>query len=207
MAVRTKRGKGAAGTETVYIKNMVCDRCIRVVREEFTSMGLDVRRIDLGEAEVGSVRGGLDRDAVRDVLQRNGFELIENANARLIEAVKKAVITFVHHRTGSEPGRRYTDFIASTVGRDYHSLSVLFSSVENVTIEQYYIRQRIERVKELMKYGDRTLSEIAYMMEYSSVQHLSNQFKSVTGLTPSQFKALGSGHAGRHHRLPLDKVR
>ena len=101
---------------------------------------------------------------------------------------------------------KYSEYIAQAVGKDYHSLSVLFSSVENITIEQYIIKQKIERVKELIKYDDRSLSEISYMMNYSSVQHLSNQFKSITGFTPSEFKKLSPAHH-HHHRIPLDKVK
>lgn len=208
MAVRTKRGNGAAGTETVYIKNMVCDRCIRVVREELNGIGLDVRRVELGEAEVRASNGAVDRARLRDVLAANGFELIVDGNGRLIEAVKKAVIALVRRdRSDVRDRRNYPKHIAASVGKEYHSLSALFSSVENITIEQYFIRQRIERVKELMFYGERTLSEIAYELDYSSVQHLSNQFRAVTGMTPTAFRAMNGERSGRNRRRPLDKVR
>ncbi|HLP16312.1 MAG TPA: helix-turn-helix domain-containing protein, partial [Bacteroidota bacterium] len=102
---------------------------------------------------------------------------------------------------------KYSEYLAREVGRDYHSLSVLFSSVESLTIEQYIIRQKIERVKEFLKYGDHTLSEIAAMMRYSSVQHLSSQFKSVTGLTPGEFKKRALTQPASVSRLPIDKVK
>ena len=192
---------------TLYIKNMVCDRCIRVVREELERLGLDIYHIELGVVRIGNKLQAGDIDTIKRVLSSNGFELLEDANARLIEAIKTAIIKFVHHNHDKEPMRlKYSEYIARELGRDYHALSALFSAVENLTIERYIIKQRIERVKELMRYGDQTLSEIAYMMNYSSVQHLSNQFKSMTGLTPSQFKKLGPGHH-HHHRLPLDKVK
>ncbi|MGE5313701.1 MAG: helix-turn-helix domain-containing protein [Acidobacteriota bacterium] len=191
---------------TLYIKNMVCDRCIRVVREELETLGYDVRRAELGEAEIAGAPSAGDLESIGRQLRRSGFELIEDKNAKLIEAVKRAIIRLVHKTDGPMPSK-YSDYIASEVGRDYHSLSVLFSSVENITIEHFLIRQKIERVKELMKYGELTLSEIAYRMNYSSVQHLSHQFKSVTGLTPSQFKELSAMHLPQASRLPLDKVK
>ena len=189
-------------TTTLYIKHMVCDRCIRVVREELQKLKHDVRHVELGEAEIGKTVDKKDFAIIKKVLVENGFELIENENAKTIEAIKTAIIKLVHHNHEAEPMKlKYSEYIAREVGREYHSLSVLFSSVENVTIEHYIIKQKIERVKELMKYGDHTMSEIAYMMNYSSVQHLSNQFKKTTGLTPSHFKKIKN-----KKRSPLDKV-
>ena len=191
---------------TLTIKNMVCDRCIRVVREELTKLGHDVRTVELGTAEVGTSLTVPQRETVRTMLFSNGFELIEDKNARLIEAVRTAVIRLVHHRHDREPLRvKTSEYIATAVGKDYHTLSALFSSVENITIEQYLIKQRIERVKELLKYEESTLSQIADELGYSSVQHLSNQFKSITGLTPTQFKQQTPKHL-RVPRIPLDKV-
>ncbi len=193
--------------QIIYIKNMVCDRCIRVVREELQNLGHDVRTITLGEVELSEQLDARDIVPLKQVLEKNGFELIENKNAKTIESVKKAIIQLVHNNHDKEPMKlKYSEYIAQTVGRDYHSLSTLFSSVENVTIEQYLIRQKIERVKELVKYDDKSLSEIAYMMDYSSVQHLSNQFKNVTGFTPSQFKKLAPKHQ-HHYRIAIDKVK
>jgi AraC family transcriptional regulator len=193
-------------TTTLYIKNMVCNRCIRVVKEELQKLGYDVRHVELGEAELGNNITKKDIGTIKAILFNNGFDLIEDENAKIIESVKTAIITLVHHNHDAAPMKmKYSEYIAKHVGRDYHFLSTLFSSVENVTIEHYIIKQKIERVKELMKYGDHSLSEIAYMMNYSSVQHLSNQFKSITGLTPTQFKKLSPKHS-LHHRIPIDKV-
>ena len=193
-------------TQKLYIKNMVCDRCIRVVRDEMQLLGHDVRNVELGEVEIGNTLKKDEIDSVKTMLLKNGFELIEDKNGKIIEAVKTAIIQLVHHNHDAEPMKiKYSDYIAKKVGKDYHSLSTLFSSVENVTIEHYIIKQKIERVKELLKYADRSLSEIAYELNYSSVQHLSNQFKSVTGFTPSEFKKLTPSH--HHHRIPLDKVK
>lgn len=189
---------------------MVCDRCIRVVRDELLHLGHDVRTVVLGEAEIAGSVTSEQMQAIKNMLVLNGFELIEDKNAKVIEAVKTAIIQLVHHNHDAAPLKmKYSEYISRAVGRDYHSLSVLFSSVENVTIEQYLIRQKIERVKELIKYDDRSLSEIAYMMNYSSVQHLSNQFKTVTGFTPSEFKKINPAHQHHHkhlQRMPIDKV-
>ncbi|MHB1050871.1 MAG: helix-turn-helix domain-containing protein [Bacteroidota bacterium] len=193
--------------QRLYIKNMVCDRCIRVVKQELENIGLDVRSVELGEVEVGDRLDTTTVEKIKHLLHHNGFELIEDKNAKLIESIKTAIIQLVHHNHETEPLKvKYSEYISKKVGKEYHSLSVLFSSVENITIEQYIIKQKIERVKELIKYDDLSFSEIAYMMNYSSVQHLSNQFKSVTGFTPGEFKKLAPAHR-HHHRRPLDKVK
>jgi AraC-like DNA-binding protein len=188
-------------TRTLYIKNMVCNRCIRVVREELEKLGLRIQRIELGEVDIA---GGkvIDLGNVRDVLLRNGFELIEDKRVKMIERIKLLILRLVQNDYRETPlPLNYSEYIARELGHDYHYLSSLFSSVENVTIEQYVILQRIERVKELLKYGEMTLSEIAFTTGYSSVQHLSSQFRKVTGMTPTYFKDLKKGM-----RKPLDKV-
>lgn len=187
--------------KTLYIKNMVCGRCIKVVREDLEQLGIDVLRIELGEVGVAHGRP-LDLRKVRSVLEGDGFELIEDKNARLIERIKLAILKLVQHdHTASPMQSNLSGYLSQEVGHDYHSLSSLFSSIENVTIEQYLILQRIERVKELLRYGDLTLSEIAFQTGYSSVQHLSNQFRKITGMTPSNFKDLK-----KSLRKPLDRV-
>lgn len=180
---------------------MVCDRCIRVVREELTRLGLDVRRVDLGEAEVAPGKRVVDLGTIAAVLEQSGFEYIEDKRRRTIEAIKVAIVQIVHGHHGSRPkGWKLSAAIASAVGQDYDGLSALFSSVEGITIEQFTILQRIERAKELLKYGELTLSEIAWELGYSTSQHFSTQFHTVTGMTPSQFRSLGKG------RVPLDKI-
>ncbi len=184
------------------IRNMVCDRCIRVVREELTTLGLDVRRVELGEAEVADGKRAIDLERIRGMLADNGFELLEDRRRKTIEAIKVEIVKMVH-RSPEAAGRRpnLSTHLSKALGQDYHGLSTLFSTIEGVTIEQYFIQQRIERVKELLKYGEHTLSEIAWQMGYSSVQHLSNQFRQVTGMTPTAFRTMGKGR-----RKPLDKV-
>lgn len=184
------------------IRNMVCDRCIRVVRDELTALGLDVRRVDLGEAEVADGRQPVDLDRIRLTLEGSGFELIEDRRRKTVERIKHEIIDLVHHQRGSSGKRpKLSDHLAAALRQDYHTISVLFSSMEGITIEQFFIRQRLERVKELLKYGEQTLSEIAWALGYSSVQHLSNQFRQVTGMTPSAFRKMG-----KTARVPIDKV-
>ena len=199
--MKNSRTPVKAVEDTLYVKNMVCDRCIRIVKEELEEIGLDVRSITLGEVVVASARA-TNLTEVRSVLEKNGFELIDDKKVKMIEQIKTLIINLVHHgNTGKSAAINYSAYIAQHVGHDYHYLSTLFSSIENITIEKYLIHQKIERVKELLVYNEMTLSEIAYQMGYSSVQHLSNQFKKVTGFTPSYFKTIKD-----NKRKPLDKV-
>jgi AraC family transcriptional regulator len=193
--------KRSNATTTLYIKNMVCNRCIRVVREELEKLELRVGRIELGEVDLVHAKP-VDLKRIKSALEENGFQLIEDKRVRIIERIKLAILKLVQHNYSESQLRlNYSEYISRELDLDYHSLSSLFSSIESVTIEQYIILQKIERVKELLKYGELTLSEIAFKMGYSSVQHLSNQFKRITGLTPSHFKYLKETL-----RKPLDKV-
>ncbi len=190
-------------TSVLLIKNMVCNRCIKVVKEELERLGLDVRSIVLGEVVVNGNKKDLPYDEIKKVLEENGFELIEDRKAKKIEQIKLIILDLVRRDDEKNPlNENYSDYIVEKTGMDYHYLSNLFSSVENITIEQYIILQKIERAKELLKYGELTLSEIAFKLGYSSVQHLSNQFKKITGLTASQFKNM-TGNT----RKPLDKIK
>jgi AraC-like DNA-binding protein len=191
-----------SSTTTLHIKNMVCNRCIKVVGEELKKLGYDMRSIVLGEAVIAGEMDAAATQRIRAALEQNGFELIEDQRVRTIERIKQVVLRLVRRDAEKEPLKgKVSELITREVGKDYHSLSTLFSSVENITIEQFIILQRIERAKELLKYGELTLSEISYTLGYSSVQHLSNQFKKVTGMTPSRFKRMVG-----NTRKPLDKV-
>lgn len=185
----------------LYIKNMVCDRCKRVVAEELGNLGYTVLQVGLGEAELAAAGSEVNLEQIREVLHNNGFELLDDRKTKLIEQVKLAIITLVHQGEEAELHINTSDYIAQRVGVDYHYLSTLFSSFEGITVEKYLILQRIERVKELLVYNELSLKEIAYMLGYSSVAHLSNQFKKVTGLSPSHFKQLKT-----EKRKTIDKV-
>lgn len=189
-------------TSTLFVKNMVCNRCIKVVNEELTRLGLEIISIKLGEVKINKLRDELPYSQIKAVLEENGFELIEDKKARIIEDIKIAIINLVYNDSSiSNKKINFSEFIKNKVGYDYNYLSSLFSSIENITIEQFVILQKIERAKELLKYGEFTLSEISYMLGYSSVAHLSAQFKKVTGMTASQFKTLTDAQ-----RIPIDKV-
>ncbi|MCX2740291.1 AraC family transcriptional regulator [Pontibacter anaerobius] len=188
-------------TKKIYIKNMVCDRCKRVVAEELQKLGYTVLQVGLGEAELSVESGEIDMEQLREVLENNGFELLDDRKTQLIEKVKLAIIELVHQAGEQELHTNTSAYIADKVGLDYNYISSLFSSFEGITIEKYLILQRTERVKELLVYDELSLKEIAYKLGYSSVAHLSNQFKKVTGLTPSHFKQIKSDK-----RKTLDKV-
>lgn len=190
----------ATKATTLSIRNMVCNRCVRVVREELESLGLPLQSVTLGEATFSRPLTPGELAAIRQGLAESGFEIIDDKRSRLIEQIKAFIINEVHH-AAPEQTTNLSDRLARELGRDYAYLSTLFSSVEDQTIEQYVIRQKIERVKELLVYDELTLSEIAWQLGYSSVQHLSTQFKKVTGFTPTYYKQLRE-----HKRLPLDEV-
>ena len=189
-------------TTSLFIKNMVCRRCIKVVSDELSKLGLDVLSINLGEVVIaGDIQKGGMTTIARALLE-NGFELIEDRRVKTIEGIKHAVLKLVYEEDlENNAPPKYSSYIAKELGQEYHALSTLFSSIENITIEQYIILQKIERVKELLKYGEQTLSEISYALGYSSVQHLSNQFRQVTGMTASAFKKMVE-----NTRKPLDEV-
>ena len=171
-------------TTHFFIKNMVCDRCVRTVADGLTRLGLTPVRVALGQA---TVAGQAAPDEVAAMLHQHGFALLDQPHAQIVERTKAAIIARVRQPRG--PVRlNESVYLAQAVGKDYAQLSALFSAETGTTIEQYTIRQRIERAKELLTYGELTLSEIAFQLHYSSVQHLSNQFHKVTGLTPTAFK-------------------
>ena len=186
----------------LYIKNMVCNRCIKVVKDELTKLKVNVRNISLGEVETVLPMNKLPLTTIREALERNGFELIENKKAKVVEKIKNFIIKTIYEKeTLLGENVKFSTLLEKELGLEYHYLSNLFSSQESITIEQYIILQKIERAKELLKYGELTLSEIAYKLGYSSVQHLSNQFRKVTGFSASQFKNLTN-----NMRKSLDKV-
>lgn len=185
----------------LFIRNMVCNRCIMVVRDELNKMELQPSQVTLGEAEI---EGDLDanrKEMLKQRLASLGFELLDDKKAMLVEKIKNAIIEIIHHGEDLDNRLKFSRQIQQKVGVDYHQLSTLFSETEGTTIEKYIILQRIEKVKELLVYNELNLSEIAFKTGYSSVQHLSTQFKKVTGLTPSHFKEIKD-----NKRKPLDQV-
>jgi AraC-like DNA-binding protein len=188
-------------TSVFHIKNMVCDRCIRVVREEMERLGLTVMDIHLGRLVLVEPEEGFPLERMETVLKQNGFELLVEKSAQLVEKIKTIIIELCQGKELEFMNINLSDYISGKIGRDYSYLSNLFSSVESITIEKYFILQKIEKVKELLIYNELSLSEIAYRLGYSSVQHLSSQFKKITGMTPSYFKK-----SKKLNRASLDQV-
>jgi AraC-like DNA-binding protein len=184
----------------LYIKNMVCNRCIMVVRTELKKFGLHPVSVELGEVELAGEINEEEKKALNEVMHQLGFQLINDKKSRWIEQIKNVVVELVHHQE-AQIKTNLSTYISEKINYDYSYLSNLFSEVQGVTIEQYYIAQKIEKVKELLVYDELSLSEIADELHYSSVSHLSKQFKKVTGLTPTHFRQVKE-----KKRKPLDEV-
>lgn len=174
-------------TVQLQIKNMVCPRCIKVVKEELSKLGLQVKKVQLGKASIVRI-STVSMDDISLALEKEGFELIKNPDDIIIEKIKHSVIELIHHSKKIDPSLRNSDFISKRLGKSYSSLSKLFSKQENITLEKYIILQKIEKVKELLEYGEQSLGEIASKLGYSNVHYLSTQFKSVTGMSVSEYK-------------------
>lgn len=185
---------------TLFIKNMVCNRCIMVVKAELDKLGLHAMSVGLGEVILNDELVEEERKQLEAVLIPLGFELINNKKIRIIEKIKNIIIELVHHKD-NDTKTNLSELLSTRLNHDYNYLSNLFSEVESTSIEKYFIAQKIEKVKELLVYDELSLSQIAFRLNYSSVAYLSNQFKKVTGLTPSQFKQIRA-----EKRKPLDEV-
>jgi AraC family transcriptional regulator len=181
------------------IKNMVCDRCILSVEKLLDESGIESKSIGLGKVELVRKLNPEEEKNISIKLKELGFELLEDKESQYVEAVKNAITDLIYNQEDTLKKYTISAFIEERVGREYKWLSQLFSNKEGDTIEHYVIAQKIERVKELLSYESLTISEIADKLHYSSVAHLSNQFKKITGYSPSQFKNFGE-------RKPLDKI-
>jgi AraC-like DNA-binding protein len=173
----------------LYIKNMVCSRCKMVVKSELEKFGLHTISVELGEVEIVETLNDDTKNELAVHLKLFGFEIIDDKKSRTIDKIKTLIIDLVHNKN-NEIKTNLSDFLVSHLMQDYNTLSNLFSEVENTTIEKFFISQKIEKVKELLIYDEMNLSEIAFMLNYSSVAYLSNQFKKVTGFSPTYFKQL-----------------
>ncbi len=179
---------------------MVCNRCILVVQNELDKLGIAANNIKLGEITLEKDLTTAEREALENVLDPLGFQVIDDKKSRMIEKIKNVIIDLVHHQD-NDAKTNLSDVLSDALHHDYNYLSNLFSDIEGTTIEKYFIAQKVEKIKELLVYDELSLSEIADRMNYSSVAYLSNQFKKVTGLTPSHFKQIREDK-----RKPLDKV-
>jgi YesN/AraC family two-component response regulator len=179
----------ATTTSVIYIKHMVCQRCIFAVEKILTENNIAFRLVELGQVHLEKSLHADILLTVNSQLNLLGFEILQNKQAKLIERVKNLIVSIVHHST-EKLQVNLSDYISKELLQDYNYLSNLFSEVEGTTIEKYFIKQRIEKVKELLVYDEHSLAEIAELLNYSSVAYLSNQFKKITGFTPSSFKLL-----------------
>ncbi|WP_442794645.1 AraC family transcriptional regulator [Pelobium manganitolerans] len=184
----------------LFIKNMVCKRCIIAVENELQKLDLKASLIELGEVTLQENPNLLQKANLEKALSKIGFELIDDRKSRIIEKIKNTIIVLVHQQN-NHAKLNLSDLLSEELHQDYSYLSNLFSEIEGITIEKYFIAQKIERVKELLVYDELSLSEIANLLNYSSVAYLSNQFKKTTGLTPSHFKQVKT-----NKRKPLDEV-
>jgi AraC-like DNA-binding protein len=168
---------------------MVSLRCKMIVKSELENMGLHFTTVELGEVEIKKELSAKEQSQLKTALLRFGFELMEDKKSILIEKIKNIIIEMIHY-SDEPPKTNFSNFLCEKLNYDYSYISHLFSEVKGITIEKYIIAHKIERAKELLIYNELTLTEIALSLHYSSVAHLSNQFKKVTGLTPSFFKQM-----------------
>lgn len=178
---------------------MVCSHCGEVLREKLEQAGFPVKEIELGEVTLHNPIDSGQKKDFTDLVRKHGFDIINDQNSKLVEQIKQLVIHLA--RTGRKLKNPLSDYLAKKLHKDYQHLSRLFSGVEGKSIERYYILQKIERAKELIVYGEKSLSEIAYDLGYSSQQHFSRQFKKETGLSPSHFSEIKE-----NRRISIDEV-
>lgn len=179
---------------------MVSNRCKIAVKEELKKLGLHFIIVDLGEVEIMENIAGEQLEQLKIALFNSGFELMNDKRAVLIERIKNTIIEMVHH-SDEIIKINFSDFLSEKLNHDYTYMANLFSEVQGTTIEQFIISHKIERIKELIIYDELNITEIAWKMNYSSVAHLSNQFKKMTGLSPSHFKQLK-----KKRRSPLEEI-
>jgi len=184
----------------LYIKYMVSNRCKMAVKEELRKLGLHFILVDLGEVEIMEDITRDQKELLKAALLNSGLKLMDDKRAVLIEKIKNTVIEMVHH-SDEVIKVNFSDYLSERLSHDYTYLANLFSEIQGMTIEQFVILHKIERIKELILYDELNITEIAWKMNYSSVAHLSNQFKKVTGLTPSHFNQLKG-----KRKYPLEEI-
>lgn len=185
--------------QTYYIKNMVCEHCAQVLQTELEGAGFEIHKLQLGELELKESLSDNEEELLYDLAKKNGFEIISDIGSRIVEQIKHEIINIIHSSKNLDSN--LSEYLSGEIHKDYQYLSRLFSGVEGKSIERYYILQKIERAKELIVYGEQTLSEIAYQLGYSNAQHFSRQFKKETGLSPSHFKEVKE-----NKRISIDRL-
>jgi AraC-like DNA-binding protein len=186
----------------LYIKNMVSNSCIRIVKEELQRTGfIKVNFVELGMADINYDSQLINLDGINTILKRNGFALINDKDSQLVEQIKTSVIQLIFYGNNANSLIRNSDYLSDKLGQPYAYLSKVFSERTGTTLEKYIILIKMEKIKELISYDEMTLSEISYQMGYSSVQYLSNQFKQITGYSVSEYK-----NQFRNDRKPLTSI-
>jgi len=185
----------------IHIKNMVCHCCIRVIKEELEAAGISVDEISLGKATISYEEHEITYDQIRTVLLDQGMDIIKTRDSQLVEQIKLAIVELIHHMNNTDSIVRKSEYLVGKTGLSYSYLSRIFSSQEHITLEKFIILNKIERIKELIDQEELTLSEIAYHMDYSSVQYLSSQFKQMTGMTVSEYR-----ESDRSSKRPIDRL-
>ncbi len=186
-------------TTHFHIKNMVCSHCAEVLEEKLLKAGFRVKKIELGELQLAEPLDETGHNKLVSVVRSNGFDIINDEGSRVVEHIKHLIIKQV--RSGESLEYNLSDYLSENIPKDYQQLSRLFSGVEGKSIERYFILQKIERAKELIVYGEKSLTEIALELDYSSQQHFSRQFKKETGLSPSHFKEVK-----KNKRTSIDQI-
>lgn len=186
--------------KTYFLKNMVCSCCLKLLKERLEKKDIQIQEIKLGEL-TAILKYNRQEEIIETVVEDLGFEIIKQRDEILVEEIKKAVIELIHQLNNVDSIIRKSDYLVEKLGMSYQHLSKTFSSHEPVTLERYIILQKTEKIKELIDSNEYTLSEISYLMDYSSIQHLSSQFKQITGLTPSEYK-----RSDRSMRKPIDDL-
>ena len=185
-----------------YVKGMVCNCCIKVIRQVLSKLDLNIKSIKLGKVFLEFCPEIISVSEIEKTLEDNGFEIVEDREKIVVEQIKTAVIELIHQSNYSNSIIRNSDYLVEKLAMSYQHLSSIFSKYEDTTLEKFIIKHKIEKVKELIEYGELTLSEIAFQMGYSSVQYLSTQFKSITGFSVSEYKSLPE-----KNRNPLDLIK
>ncbi|MCJ8163369.1 AraC family transcriptional regulator [Pontibacter sp. E15-1] len=191
--------------QVLQIKNMVCPRCIKVVQDDLSALGLEVEEVLLGSAIIVT-NDAVPMHAIEAALKKNGFELLHDKREELVEHIKLAVIDLIYQNKLAALNISVSTYLADTLGKDYATLSTLFKAAEGVALSKYVILQKVEHAKELLTYNEDSISSIAAKLGYKSMQHLSSQFKEITGVSPNYYRKQGG--LGRqtidnlHVRLP-----
>ncbi|CAL67892.1 helix-turn-helix domain-containing protein [Christiangramia forsetii] len=184
----------------VFIKNMVCDRCIKVVRNELIEAGLDIKLVELGRVVYESENREVHEKKLHKVLHENGFELLQSSDRILVEQVKLCLIRLLENLPIQKTGT-LSNYLSEETDSDYSRLSRIFSYTENTTVEKYFIKLKIEKVKELIQSKEYNFTQMSQLLDYSNVNHLSRQFKTETGMSLTEYKTLN-----QNFRNSLDQI-